>query len=212
MDTAENYKFEGFSLTPSAFAEVALQLAAGRVVRRGDLVSEVVAHHLARGGAPLTTDASRVGKRALSMLEERGLAAPTVAYGTWSFFGEPSPTPIGEDPGDVDAPSCEYVYAYYLPTYRAVAEAGGLSEWPHKVGMTRVSVAARIAAQVGTALPEAPIIELAVQTANASLLERALHSVLELRGKRLGDSPGNEWFTTSRTELEQILAFCARSS
>ena len=36
-------------------------------------------------------------------------------------------------------------------------------------------------------------------------LERALHAVLALRGKRKNDAPGPEWFVTTPAEIEALI-------
>lgn len=201
MVEAQDYPFAGCALTPSVFVEIALELADNRPVKRADLVRRVVDHHLAQGGEPLATDPLRVAKRALERMEAAGLATSTIGHGVWSI-GVRTEKPVEL--------LNEYVYCYYLPAYRLAAERSGDPAWPHKVGMTRASVSSRIAAQVGTALPERPVVVLATEVKNAAAIERAIHSVLDARGRRISDAPGAEWFVTNAEEVREIIEFCAQ--
>ncbi|MFD6391876.1 GIY-YIG nuclease family protein [Nocardia sp. NPDC060259] len=94
------------------------------------------------------------------------------------------------------------------PPTRHWPPSRGDRAWPHKIGMTTVSVAARLADQVGTALPERPVVVLELETDNAALLERAVHAVLELRGRKIETCPGNEWFETNIDEIRAVVGFC----
>ncbi len=62
----------------------------------------------------------------------------------------------------------------------------------------------RILSQGATAMPEAPRIALIIKTNQAFLLEKALHHILALRGKRV-ESPGTEWFLTNPSDVEEIV-------
>ena len=73
--------------------------------------------------------------------------------------------------------------------------------------MTTVTVAERLRSQVGTALPEQPVIAAAFACADSALLEKAIHAVLELRGRKIRNSPGNEWFETNLAEIHEIARF-----
>jgi hypothetical protein len=213
-DVEAPYRYAGFGLTPAAFAEVVIALAGGTIARRADLIDLVVTHHVANGGTPLTTNSVSVAKRALSLLESKGLASSAVAFGMWSISGERA-DPVAQASNaafsEEALDSSEFLYVYYLPAYRDRAILEKSDEWPHKVGMTRTSVASRLASQVGTALPERPVVVLAIPVERAAALERAVHAVLELRGKRVTDAPGNEWFVTNTSEILSILDFCGIS-
>lgn len=195
------YLFEGLTLTPAVFVEIALEVAAGRRMKRADLVRVVVEHHVAGGGEPPRTDPLRVAKRALSRMESAGLAVTTAGFGVWSIVprSDESVTPGGQK---------EFLYCYYLPTYRLAAEAELQTRWAHKVGMTRVSVRERLASQVGTAMPERPVVAIAQEVENAAAWERAIHAVLEVRGRRLRQAPGAEWFLTNEGEVREIMRLC----
>jgi hypothetical protein len=90
------------------------------------------------------------------------------------------------------------VYWYTFPAYRKLDGA-----YPIKVGRG-TNPRMRISQQV-TAMPEQPIILGSFEHADNSNLERALHAVLELRGKRKQDSPGAEWFITTPEEIIALI-------
>lgn len=75
-----------------------------------------------------------------------------------------------------------------------------------KIGSTETDVVERIAAQVSTSTPDRPSLKLEIRTDYCRLLERAIHAVLEVRGKRV-DGGGAEWFRTSRDEIIEIVEF-----
>lgn len=75
-----------------------------------------------------------------------------------------------------------------------------------KIGSTETDVVERIAAQVSTSTPDRPSLKLEIRTDHCRLLERAIHAVLEVRGKRV-DGGGAEWFRTSRDEIIEIFEF-----
>ena len=62
----------------------------------------------------------------------------------------------------------------------------------------------RILSQGATAMPEAPRIGLIIKTDQAFMMEKALHYILALKGKRV-ESPGTEWFLTNPAEVEGIV-------
>jgi len=90
------------------------------------------------------------------------------------------------------------VYWYTFPAYRKADGA-----YPIKVGRGN-NPQMRIGQQV-TAMPEQPVILGVFEHIDNSNLERALHSVLTLRGKKKKDSPGSEWFITTPEEISELI-------
>lgn len=90
------------------------------------------------------------------------------------------------------------VYWYTFPAYRKPDGA-----YPIKVGRGN-NPHMRIGQQV-TAMPEQPEILGVFEHHDISNLERALHSVLTLRGKKKKDSPGSEWFITTPEEITGLI-------
>lgn len=91
------------------------------------------------------------------------------------------------------------VYWYAFPAYMRKEGA-----YPIKVGRGNDPLA-RVAQQV-TAMPEVPVILGTYAHDDSHTLERALHSILALRGRRKKDSPGAEWFVTTPDEIEALIA------
>lgn len=90
------------------------------------------------------------------------------------------------------------VYWYTFPAYQAKS-----GPYPIKIGRG-TNPLARIRTQV-TAMPEQPIVLGVHAHSDPVNLERALHSVLILRGKRKSDAPGAEWFLTTPSEIEALV-------
>jgi hypothetical protein len=90
------------------------------------------------------------------------------------------------------------VYWYTFPAYRVNS-----GPYPIKIGRG-TDPDARIRTQV-TAMPEHPIVLGKHEHHDPVSLERALHSVLTLRGKRKSDAPGTEWFMTTPSEIEALI-------
>lgn len=79
-----------------------------------------------------------------------------------------------------------------------------------KVGYTVGDVVQRIAAQIGTSTPDRPQLRLQIAINPHKQLERAIHSVLEIRGRKIIGG-GNEWFKTNVQELLEIYNFIVES-
>lgn len=90
------------------------------------------------------------------------------------------------------------VYWYTFPAYQSTN-----GPFPIKIGRG-IDPMARIKAQV-TAMPEQPTILGTYEHHDPTSLERALHSVLILRGKRKADAPGAEWFMTTPDEIAALI-------
>ena len=65
----------------------------------------------------------------------------------------------------------------------------------------------RILSQASTALPEKPHVAIIIRTDYSIELENAIHNILTLRGRKINDSPGAEWFLTSLEEVLSIYKF-----
>ena len=79
-----------------------------------------------------------------------------------------------------------------------------------KIGCTTGDTVARIAAQIGTSTPDKPVLYLEVRTTRCRALERALHTVLDYRGKKVAGG-GDEWFLTTVSEIEGLIDFIETS-
>ena len=73
-----------------------------------------------------------------------------------------------------------------------------------KIGSCTGNVLARVAAQIGTSTPDKPAVLLAIKTHDCRALERALHGIFRLRGKKVSGA-GAEWFIVTREEIAERL-------
>jgi hypothetical protein len=200
------YRYAGVPLTPSVFAEMALKvIPRDQPISRPRLIELVHEAHQAAGGAPPTGSLIYVAKKALAHLAKDGYAQ-NLTPGHWRFTEPLSPNTIAEPVQLGDGRGA--VYVYYFPAYRDQAVHLDKDSWPMKIGMTAAGeVPLRIRDQVGTAMPERPIVGLIYRTDSAANAERLLHSTLEARERRIVDAPGQEWFLTSLSEIREILDF-----
>ena len=72
-----------------------------------------------------------------------------------------------------------------------------------KIGRCEGDVKARVAAQIGTGTPDKPSVYLIIRTEDCAALERVLHGIFRLRGRRVSGA-GAEWFTVSRDEILEV--------
>lgn len=212
-----------------------VELFAGKIMSRPAIVDEVLRTHLSRGGlAPTAQDVALSAKKALATLRDKGLVE-NPSFGYWRVLGENQDSSVQADltnevaeSSDSDSTETESstsidsqtptadtvigtgdsaVYLYYLPAYRLQAESNEDVFWPCKIGRTDRDPKLRILAQAATALPERPHIALVVKTTKPLALESTIHNVLTLRGRKINDSPGAEWFLTSPSEVRAIVDF-----
>lgn len=75
-----------------------------------------------------------------------------------------------------------------------------------KVGSATGDTIQRIADQIYTSTPDKPVLHLEIRTDDCRGLERAIHSVLRVRRKKIIGG-GDEWFRTTREEVVAIYQF-----
>ena len=169
------------------------------------IVKYVTEHHKEREGTIVTGDTTTklFVKRALHILESEGLAcniskSKGLAYnfskGMWEFpkhgqciFGQGN----------------EWVYLYYYDTYKREAEQNGQNVWRCKIGRAERTPEKTVKSQTRAA-PEAHTIALLIRTHNCRVLEKMAHKSLELVGKHLNDTPGEEWFLTNPDKVAKF--------
>jgi len=96
------------------------------------------------------------------------------------------------------------VYVYYYPRDKKLAESEKKSVWECKIGRTEGDVGSRVKRQMTAAIYEKPEIGLEIRTDNPRCLEKAIHAILELKGRKIDTDGGNEWFFTSPNEVMMI--------
>lgn len=80
-----------------------------------------------------------------------------------------------------------------------------------KIGMTEGDTVQRIAAQISTSTPDRPVLLIEIKTNTCRALERAMHGILETRGRKVKGG-GGEWFKATRDEVMQIYRFVRDSN
>ena len=226
----DNYKYAGLPLSPAMASELAVDIFAGQTVKRQEVIDKVVQYHRTNGGLPSEAqDLPRSVKKALENLKDCG-KVENPSQGFWRFIKltvEPSETETETETKEEGGESCNIieehpridakkiigsgdgaVYIYFYSIYEKYAALIGDEFWPCKVGLSERDPLIRVLSQSGTALPEVPVIALLIKTDKPRVLENALHSILDLKGRRTLLAPGTEWFNTSPTEIEKFLELC----
>ncbi len=80
-----------------------------------------------------------------------------------------------------------------------------------KIGMTEVDCVQRIVQQINASTPDRPVLHVEIRTDRCRTLERAMHSVLEHRGKKVLGG-GDEWFRTTAAEIIDIYQFVTKAA
>ena len=227
---SNEYKYAGISLTPSIAAELLLESFSGSPITTEKARTFIVEKHEQQGGLPPnSTDLHSLVNKTFAVLKRYGAENPSMGH--WRLPDNNGDIPIDDtlielpptgDIEDTDEPyetpleelcdkvigSCSgatYVYTY--PSYIELAELKNETVLPYKIGATDRCPISRVNSQVGTALPEQPVITLVIKTDIPFKIEQALHLILTIRGKAKGDAPGAEWFLTNPDEIESIYRF-----
>lgn len=209
----ENYT--GVKLMPRMFAQLMINNLDGKRFRRRDAIDIIEKDFVRQGGSIDQVDGVSVFKKATSYLTDKGLSHPAHAYGIWELHYQKPLTEIVHPIEQVETvvkfdaelgSGDESVYVYYFDVYHQLAQKQNKSFWPCKIGMSTDNAYSRIADQEKTVFPEMPRLALLVHTDNALQLEKTIHSILTLWGKKM-DSPGDEWYLTNVDEIRQIIEF-----
>lgn len=99
-----------------------------------------------------------------------------------------------------------YVYCYYYPSYRDLAEYNDVQYWNCKIGQTsRVAPLLRITEQLNASTPEKPIVSLLIKCNNPLAIEQYLHNYFKINNRHIDNTFNNEWFLTNHTEVEHLV-------
>jgi len=80
-----------------------------------------------------------------------------------------------------------------------------------KIGMSsQTDCVQRIVQQINTSTPDRPVLHVEIKTDHSYSLERAMHSILIHRGKKIHGG-GDEWFKTTAAEIIDIYQFVMKS-
>ncbi|MBH2533989.1 GIY-YIG nuclease family protein [Serratia marcescens] len=203
-EASKKYMYAGYHLTPASFAENAIIVCERMKIRREDVIKLVLEYHLNNGGIEGSTVLNSTAKKAKKNLLSKGHLKSNSAYGIWDFCTTGDEI-IYQAP--VEREVFNLVYAYYFPAYQELAELKKDDRWPIKIGLTTTNIAQRISSQTSTAFPEAPVTAFEIECDDCYKLEKAIHSVLDHKNKRLTSALGKEWFLTNPKELGEILSF-----
>ena len=202
---------KGITLTePFIKAWLLKLMAIGRKYDVNELFEMVTDSHLAAGGLDSTAKHRKQQiKAALSKLKAEGLVEnPEFGYWVMKSNDEVSYLPTEKEVEEAAQETAEiivgqgnqFVYGWYLPAYKRLAEIEGNSLWPMKVGRTADSPEKRMMFQA----PEKPKLGFLLRTDRARHWESHLHGHLHLKGKHLPEAVGTEWFMTSPECLYDI--------
>ncbi len=101
-----------------------------------------------------------------------------------------------------------WIYAFSFPAIQQPDKP-----FPIKVGKTAGDVASRVNIQCKhSATFENPLILGQWRVKRVGPMELAVHNVLRARGKWRENVPGTEWFDTTTSEIEEIIAFVTNSA
>ena len=80
-----------------------------------------------------------------------------------------------------------------------------------KIGYTEGETTQRIAAQISTSTPDRPVLYMEIRTDAFRALERAIHGILEVRGRKI-EGAGAEWFRVMPQDILSIYKFIFEST
>ena len=198
-----DYKYVNRRLIPTIAAELIVELFADKgEIEKSGIAETVLEVHLDRGGAPPMRQIKRkyssalhdVVYEGLSMLKRNGQST----YRRVDLWTIQTQSVLGD--------GSESVYLFYYPSIRQISIDRGEPHWKCKIGRTEGDPYQRVVKQVksATAVPESPQIGLVIKPEDCVSLERALHSILDIQGKKAKDAMGEEWYITSPKEVTDI--------
>ncbi len=130
---------------------------------------------------------------------EQALHVKDRGYARSDAFMAGTPAPERE----IGAGPCE-VYAWCLPRYQATSG----DRWPIKIGKAGPDGLSRRLRDFHDNLPEHPRYLLRIRCVDerqARDREALLHAWFRSRGQKLNDLPGDEWFLTNTSEIEEAV-------
>lgn len=212
------YTFQNLPLTPTVAEQIILELFANKnQVSIREIRNTVGEYHAINGGTDGGNLISCV-KKALNNLKIKNLAVNEIIKGYWSFpnnLDTPPENKINQFDQQTNVqisnivtpkPERGQIYVYYFPAYKELSELKQEQFFPCKIGKTVIDHETRIKSQVGTALPERPVIMFSVITDIPTELETMIHRILKHKNRKHSLAAGNEWFLTNEEELRSIFS------
>lgn len=228
-----NYRYKEIPLTNIILIDIIPQiLSNSKVMRSMDIYETVKKYHCENGGLEYAGKSEKnhlikLISGSLNVLKKKGLA-DSPHTGHWRIGNnivlaeekeivntkteniETIITTIIEEeskPPAILGTGTYSVYLYYYPAYLELALLKKEKFWAHKIGKTEGNPLDRIKKQIGTALPEKAIIPTILKTNNPDELEKVIHHILTIRGRKKLDAQGEEWFLTCPDEITFIHDF-----
>lgn len=214
------YLYKSIKLTPQVIVEIIVYLYRNNneIHERKQLIDNIVKFHNNNGGVNSDTNIAQSVKKALQSISSDYIK--NKAYGCWQFFIddklsyekiykpktnkniEKKVGNLGKDKLNIKN---GWVYFYYFSTYKELSVFKKEKYFPIKIGKSQHEPQFRINDQIGTAMPEKPIIFMEVKTNDCSNLERNIHSFLALSDKKHNKSVGKEWFVSNEEDLISLI-------
>ena len=222
------YKYENIPLKPQITREIICELLfSGQEIKTRDIRDKVLQHHLDRGGENVLSDKLRVCvKGALTDLSKKGIVSNGASKGFWvisSKTNREQPKPVVSKVVDVAVPSLSLsevtvdaplrdfsaitcgsgsgvVYVFCFPSQRDHAKIKGEHCFNCNIGFTEKNSWERVKEQTRNHNEE-PELLLIFRTDDPRALEKAIHAVLDLHGKRTKKNKKSEWFITNPREV-----------
>ena len=184
-----------------------------------DLVDRATELHVKNGGKDSESDKNSIRKNALIQLRKNNLCKKE---GSMYILLANNPDNIilnseseNDLPDEDDEPLAdglewlgegrETVYVYSYPVCIELAKLKHSSFFQIKVGRTNSRYLNRVCNQVGTCMPEYPVIFFGIRCDDCKFLEDMIHHMLDSRKRSIKDAPGSEWFMTSVEEVREVL-------
>lgn len=193
----KNYKYENQYFTQMAATHILDRYIVGRF-KIAEIIKCVCSYHEAHGG--MLTDSDDSERRVRNALDSLSLSGRAVKESKDFWILPPDDQRIfgnGEN----------WVYLYYFDNHKRDAVSQGKNIWECKIGSTHRNPEDRIRELTRGGYPTAPIIALLFRIDKHEVLEKTIHRILELRGYRIDNAQGDEWFWTNPDIVLEIYDF-----
>lgn len=193
---SKNYKYENQYFTQMAATHILDRYIIGRF-KIATIIKRVGSYHEEHGG--MLTDSDDLERRVRNALDSLSLSGRAVKESQDFWILPPDDQRIfgnGEN----------WVYLYYFDNHKRDAVSQGKNIWECKIGSTYRNPKDRIR-ELTKGYPTAPITALLFRTDKHEVLEKTIHRILELRGNRIDNAQGDEWFWTNPDIVLEIYEF-----
>ena len=192
----KNYKYENQYFTQMAATHILDRYIAGRF-KIAEIIKQVCGYHEAHGG--MLTDSNDSERRVRNALDSLSLSG-RAAEESQDFWIVPP------DDQRIFGNGENWVYLYYFDHHKRGAVSQRKDVWHCKIGSTHRNPKDRIR-ELTKGYPTAPTIALLFRTDKHGVLEKTIHRILELRGNRIDNAQGDEWFWTNPDIVLEIYDF-----